>query len=114
MRDWKLPWDGGCRCGKVRFRVSAEPLGRHNPFSKSSVATAPPMLAQSPNTGWRCIGFQTGRASMSFAASARRTFSRSPRATFGSIWTHVSQNIERPHGASGWNVSPASPASASR
>ena len=26
MRDWKLPWDGGCRCGKVRFRVSAEPL----------------------------------------------------------------------------------------
>jgi hypothetical protein len=24
--DWKLPWDGGCRCGKVRFRVSAPPL----------------------------------------------------------------------------------------
>jgi len=24
--DWKLPWDGGCRCGKVRIRVSAPPL----------------------------------------------------------------------------------------
>jgi len=26
MLDWKLPWDGGCRCGKVRFRVTAAPL----------------------------------------------------------------------------------------
>jgi hypothetical protein len=26
MRDWKLPWDGGCRCGQVRFRISAPPL----------------------------------------------------------------------------------------
>ena len=26
MRDWKLPWDGGCRCGQVRVRVSAPPL----------------------------------------------------------------------------------------
>lgn len=26
MSDWKLPWEGGCRCGKVRFRVSAAPL----------------------------------------------------------------------------------------
>jgi hypothetical protein len=26
MRDWKLPWDGGCRCSKVRFRISAPPL----------------------------------------------------------------------------------------
>ena len=26
MTDWKLPWEGGCRCGKLRFRVSAEPL----------------------------------------------------------------------------------------
>jgi hypothetical protein len=26
MSDWKLPWDGGCRCGQVRFRVSAAPL----------------------------------------------------------------------------------------
>lgn len=23
---WKLPWEGGCRCDKVRFRVSAPPL----------------------------------------------------------------------------------------
>ena len=26
MRDWKLPWDGGCRCGQVRLRVTAPPL----------------------------------------------------------------------------------------
>lgn len=26
MDDWKLPWDGGCRCGQTRFRVSAPPL----------------------------------------------------------------------------------------
>lgn len=24
--DWKLPWDGGCRCGRVRFTVTAPPL----------------------------------------------------------------------------------------
>ncbi|MET0372823.1 MAG: GFA family protein [Rhizorhabdus sp.] len=24
--DWKLPWEGGCRCGKVRIRVTAPPL----------------------------------------------------------------------------------------
>ena len=24
--DWKLPWEGGCRCGAVRFRVTAPPL----------------------------------------------------------------------------------------
>jgi hypothetical protein len=26
MRDWKLPWVGGCRCGQVRIRVNAPPL----------------------------------------------------------------------------------------
>lgn len=26
MDDWKLPWDGGCRCGSVRLRVSAPPI----------------------------------------------------------------------------------------
>ena len=26
MDDWKLPWDGGCRCGKVRLRVTKPPL----------------------------------------------------------------------------------------
>jgi hypothetical protein len=26
MRDWNLPWEGGCRCGQVRLRVSAPPL----------------------------------------------------------------------------------------
>jgi hypothetical protein len=26
MSEWKLPWDGGCRCGQTRIRVSAPPL----------------------------------------------------------------------------------------
>jgi hypothetical protein len=26
MSDWNLPWEGGCRCGQVRVRVSAPPL----------------------------------------------------------------------------------------
>jgi hypothetical protein len=24
--EWKLPWEGGCRCGAVRFRVTTPPL----------------------------------------------------------------------------------------
>lgn len=26
MADWNLPWEGGCRCGQVRFRISAPPI----------------------------------------------------------------------------------------
>jgi hypothetical protein len=26
MTEWNLPWDGGCRCGRVRLRVNAPPL----------------------------------------------------------------------------------------
>jgi hypothetical protein len=26
MSDWKLPWEGGCLCGEIRFRVGAPPL----------------------------------------------------------------------------------------
>jgi hypothetical protein len=26
MDEWMLPWEGGCRCGGVRLRVSAPPL----------------------------------------------------------------------------------------
>jgi hypothetical protein len=26
MEDWKLPWDGGCRCGATRLRVTKPPL----------------------------------------------------------------------------------------
>jgi hypothetical protein len=26
MTDWKLPRDGGCLCGQVRFRITAPPL----------------------------------------------------------------------------------------
>jgi hypothetical protein len=26
MDDWKLPWEGGCRCGEVRVRVTRPPI----------------------------------------------------------------------------------------
>lgn len=26
MTSWKLPWQGGCRCGRLRFSVSEPPL----------------------------------------------------------------------------------------
>jgi hypothetical protein len=26
MEGWKLPWEGGCRCGRTRIEVSAPPL----------------------------------------------------------------------------------------
>lgn len=26
MEDWKLPWEGGCRCGAVRVRVTQPPM----------------------------------------------------------------------------------------
>jgi hypothetical protein len=26
MSDWNLPWEGGCRCGQVRMKISAPPL----------------------------------------------------------------------------------------
>jgi hypothetical protein len=26
MSEWRLPWEGGCRCGQVRLMVSAPPL----------------------------------------------------------------------------------------
>jgi hypothetical protein len=25
-RNWNLPWEGGCRCGRLRVRVTAPPL----------------------------------------------------------------------------------------
>lgn len=26
LEEWTLPWDGGCRCGRLRFRISMPPL----------------------------------------------------------------------------------------
>jgi hypothetical protein len=26
MSEWNLPWQGGCRCGRVRLKISAPPL----------------------------------------------------------------------------------------
>lgn len=26
MDDWKLPWEGGCRCGRIRLEITAPPM----------------------------------------------------------------------------------------
>ncbi len=52
-----------------------EPLGRHRPWPKIPAATPPPIVGLSEKRGWRCSGFQVGRASMSCASSATRTVS---------------------------------------
>ncbi|HUD52311.1 GFA family protein, partial [Parvibaculum sp.] len=26
MSEWNLPWEGGCRCGQVRVKISAPPV----------------------------------------------------------------------------------------
>lgn len=54
-RDWKLPWDGGCRCGQVRFRVSAPPLltmACHCAGCQSMTASAFSLSAAIPTPGF--------------------------------------------------------------
>ena len=76
--------------------VSEEPLGRHSPVAKSPSDAAPPTTRVSRYRGWRCIGFQTGRASMSAASSAVRTSSRSVPAASGSMVSVVSHRLVDP------------------
>jgi len=106
--------------------VKADPLGRQSPFSNSRPDTLPPRTRQSLNTGCRCIGFQSGRASM---FSASRAFTRpmiddrgparlvsclpSP-VSCPPIVRHVSQRVQRPNGASGMNSMPGRSPSAFR
>jgi hypothetical protein len=80
-----------CLSVGVRF----EPLGRHNPSPKRASQTWPPTRGQSRKTGWRCIGFQSGRDSMFSASRARRTSSRVAPKRAGSITIQVSQRVER-------------------
>ena len=92
------------RRGPGRRRVSAEPLGRHSPRSNRRAETSPPYIGAAAKTGCRCIGFQSGRASMSSASSASRICSRSAPNASGSTVMHVSQQFDVPYVASGMNV----------
>ena len=38
MAEWNLPWNGGCRCGQVRFRISAPPLVTDGPATAPAVS----------------------------------------------------------------------------
>ena len=75
---------------------SADPVGRHRPWSKIPAHTDPPTTWFPANTGWRWSGFQVGRDSMSSASRARRTASRSAPNRSGSTVTHVSQWLGSP------------------
>jgi len=69
--DWALPWEGGCRCGKIRFRVSAPPLltaachctgCQRMSASAFSLSLALPAAAFSIVTGEPVIGGMHGPA----------------------------------------------------
>ena len=55
--------------------VIVVPDGKQRPLAKSSSATEPPTVSQPLKTGWRCMGFHSGRDSMFSASRARRTSS---------------------------------------
>ena len=52
--------------------LSADPLGSVSPVAKSDSDIRPPCIVRPRWTGWRCIGFHSGRDSMS-AASGDQT-----------------------------------------
>ena len=55
MRDWKLPREGGCRCGKVRFRITTPPIitmACHCTGCQRMTASAFSLSAAIPTAGW--------------------------------------------------------------
>lgn len=57
--DWKLPWQGGCRCGKVRIRITAPPLLAavcHCTGCQSMSASAYSMSLMIPVGGFELVG----------------------------------------------------------
>ena len=72
MDDWKLPWEGGCRCGEVRIRVTAPPIltgACHCTGCQKMTASAFSLTVTVP-----ADGFEVTRASLSsagFAAPSR-------------------------------------------
>jgi len=58
MSDWKLPWEGGCRCGQVRFRISKPPLltmACHCTGCQHMTASAYSLSAAIPADGFEVI-----------------------------------------------------------
>jgi len=58
MRDWKLPRDGGCRCGQVRFRVAVPPIitmACHCTGCQRMAASAYSLSAAIPSAGFSVI-----------------------------------------------------------
>ena len=78
-----------------------EPLGRQRPLLKRSAETLPLREGQCRNTGWRCIGFQTLRVSMSHDSRCRRICSLVAPNSKESTVMQVNQAFEWPYGASG-------------
>jgi hypothetical protein len=57
-RNWDLPWEGGCRCGAVRFRVTAPPLitmACHCTGCQRMTASAYSLSAAIPSEGFAII-----------------------------------------------------------
>ena len=86
--------------------LSAEPAGRQSPRAKSRAETSPPKARCEAKTGCRCIGFQSGRASMSSASSASRIASRSAPNASGSTRMQVSQALPSPYAGLGHERDP--------
>lgn len=62
MNEWKLPWEGGCRCGAVRVRVSAPPMmtmACHCAGCRSMSASAFSLTISIPSEGFEVIEGET-------------------------------------------------------
>jgi hypothetical protein len=62
MDGWKLPWDGGCRCGAVRLRVTGPPLlaaACHCTGCRSMSASAFSLSLAIPADGFEVIKGET-------------------------------------------------------
>ena len=62
MDDWKLPWEGGCRCGAVRVRVTAPPLlasACHCTGCQKMSASAFALTLSIPSEGFEVIRGET-------------------------------------------------------
>jgi hypothetical protein len=57
-RDWKLPWEAGCRCGEIRMRVSEPPLlasACHCTGCQRMSASAFSLTLTVPKTGFQVL-----------------------------------------------------------
>ena len=62
MNDWNLPWEGGCRCGQLRFKVSAAPLltmACHCTGCQRMTASAFSLSAAIPTSGFSVVQGQS-------------------------------------------------------